>query len=129
MEPRSLLPSTPKGNDPLRPVRARFPMPATFTCPNAQCRRITMVPLDRLGRSAPCLHCGQKFIALTTGESLPIPEARPTRDASGCSTQDGAKALPVLPVESPQLIARFVVRERLGAGAFGQVYRAYDPQL
>jgi WD40 repeat protein len=29
----------------------------------------------------------------------------------------------------PTRISRFEVRERLGAGAFGTVYRAYDPQL
>lgn len=31
--------------------------------------------------------------------------------------------------ETPQQIARFLIQSRLGAGAFGTVYQAYDPQL
>jgi len=33
------------------------------------------------------------------------------------------------PSEAPQQVARFAIRKRLGAGAFGTVYRAFDPQL
>src|SRR5207253_4381432 len=34
-----------------------------------------------------------------------------------------------LPLDAGQQIGRFQIRARLGAGAFGTVYRAYDPQL
>jgi tetratricopeptide (TPR) repeat protein/tRNA A-37 threonylcarbamoyl transferase component Bud32 len=71
--------------------------------------------------------------------TLDVPLAQPTDEPSGRIPF----ALPAIPSPSrsapgtasvpasivPPLIGRFQVRAKLGAGAFGEVYRAHDPQL
>jgi WD40 repeat protein/tRNA A-37 threonylcarbamoyl transferase component Bud32 len=58
-----------------------------------------------------CRQCGTKFtLAASTDRVQPPPRPQATTNAL-------------------EKLARFQVRSRLGAGAFGTVYRAFDPQL
>src|SRR5687767_7422875 len=50
------------------------------------------------------------------------PGMRPTADPEQSQTTDADRSL-------PERLGRFEVRAFLGAGGFGTVYRAYDPQL
>jgi serine/threonine protein kinase len=50
-----------------------------------------------------------------------MPPSAPSGATAARGTTSGASI--------PQRIGRFEIRARLGAGAFGAVYRAYDPQL
>ncbi len=86
----------------------------TIQCMNQACKVKFLVPADLTGRKVRRKECRQSFVAtaMTNGEAIPT---RPS----------AAPADPSL----PSTIARFQVRSRLGSGAFGTVYRAYDPQL
>jgi WD40 repeat protein/tRNA A-37 threonylcarbamoyl transferase component Bud32 len=104
-------------------------MAVMIQCPN--CGNSTKVPSDFVGRNARCRRCRTKFKVSTassvddktvllaakeTGElaiAAAEPEAAPAEQADGL----------------PKQIGRFEIRSRLGAGAFGTVYRAFDPQL
>src|SRR5439155_10214857 len=55
------------------------------------------------------------------GSKSTIRSARPPGEASQRTPQSGSAF--------PTAISRYQIRARLGAGAFGTVYRAYDPQL
>ena len=57
------------------------------------------------------------------------PVVEPPPPPSSASTLSGQKDSAAREVGMPEKIGRFEVRARLGAGAFGAVYRAYDPML
>src|SRR5689334_7891723 len=101
-------------------------MPVSVACPNPACARVSRAPDEALGRTVKCPGCGRPFVA-TNGDSR-TPAA--TSDGRGDGTRPTAPppARPV-PTASTQMVGRFVVRGKLGAGAFGAVYRAHDPQL
>jgi len=80
-------------------------MPAPVTCPNPACARRSTLPDAAVGRAVRCPACGTRF---TAGSGTVADAPRPA---------------------PPQTVGRFVLRAKLGAGAFGTVYRAYDPQL
>ncbi|HEX5270136.1 MAG TPA: protein kinase, partial [Gemmataceae bacterium] len=84
-------------------------MPVKVQCPNPACARTFTVDDSLIGRNGRCDACGQKFAI-----QAPPP--------------GGAKPPPP-PAGEPGRVGRFQVRQRLGSGAFGTVYRAYDPQL
>ncbi len=89
-------------------------------CPNPACGKTSTVPDDLMGRRVKCAHCGQKFTPAATVESGPAAETR---------AHAGKPAALPASAAVPQQIGRFQIRARLGSGAFGTVYRAYDPQL
>jgi WD40 repeat protein/tRNA A-37 threonylcarbamoyl transferase component Bud32 len=84
-------------------------MAVKLNCPNPSCGKACSVPEEHLGRRVRCPHCGK-----------PMPAMAPTVD-------EPSHLKP--PTDVPGRISRFEVRSRLGAGAFGTVYRAFDPQL
>jgi len=86
-------------------------------CPNPQCGRQYRVERQLAARTATCRHCGQK-IALDKDTSA---TASPSEIAT--NNKQSVEAA------SPRTIGRFAISSRLGAGAFGAVYRAHDPVL
>jgi hypothetical protein len=87
-------------------------MPIEVRC--TSCTKGYSVPESVAGKSVRCKGCGQTFIAAhsTTLGEPPVP----------------APTVPAAPADGER-VGRFVLRGKLGAGAFGTVYRAYDPQL
>lgn len=57
------------------------------------------------------------------------PDGTMTFDRVGPSPRLGTPYISVPDPELPERVARFLVRELLGEGTFGRVYRAYDAQL
>src|SRR5262245_37750526 len=86
----------------------------SVTCPNGSCRRRVALPDDQRGRTFRCPHC-QTRLSTADAAAVETPASAERRTGSG-SNELGS-------------VGRFVIRQRLGAGAFGGVYRAYDPQL
>jgi serine/threonine protein kinase/WD40 repeat protein len=91
-------------------------------CSNPQCGKGYRVADHLAGRSVTCQHCGRTFVVQSAEQQTLGYE--PT-DATKASLRS-AHLPSALPVTK---IGRFEIREKLGQGAFGSVYRAYDPQL
>lgn len=95
-------------------------------CTNPKCRKRHNVRPEIVGHHIVCKSCGCKFVAQPESETL----------SSQGTTETNIDARTVVPrstlrqsgVERQQ-IGRFLIRQKLGQGAFGAVYRAYDPQL
>jgi len=93
-------------------------------CPNPDCKQRYKVDDTQVGRDTICKQCGCKFklsgprreTPLATNQSGTIAVT-----AAGRSTSWAGKL--------PKKLDRFIVRSQIGAGAFGAVYRAYDPLL
>jgi outer membrane protein assembly factor BamB len=83
-------------------------MTVRVRCPNAACGRTADVPEEYRGSTLRCQHCGHRFVFSADVEAG---AASPTAPAF------------------PSQIGRFQIRSRLGGGAFGTVYRAFDPAL
>lgn len=95
-------------------------MPFALTCPNPACSRALSVPEPALGRTARCRHCGHSFAVGRSAEMTANPDAGQTQGGAPAS-RAGA--------DRPETLGRFRITVELGAGQFGTVYRAYDPQL
>lgn len=123
-------------------------MSVTVRCPNPACGKIGRVGEDALGRAIRCPACGHRFRAGSPAEDHSLTDdvnaSRGNPSATfltaGDCTGTAEGALPAtrltgganVAVDSatvPQAIGRFEIRRRLGAGAFGTVYEAFDPQL
>jgi uncharacterized protein (TIGR03066 family) len=118
-------------------------------CANPACKRRHRVPTGAAGQTVKCRACGETFIA-----AGPPPSTPPASDATRSAKSPSSVSTPAAPRaaqsddfiqpawdsattqrSSPSLapgisaVGRFVIRGKVGAGAFGTVYRAYDPQL
>jgi WD40 repeat protein/tRNA A-37 threonylcarbamoyl transferase component Bud32 len=88
----------------------------TIHCPNPKCGKGSIVPESSMGRSGRCKSCGVRF---------PLTSSDDQEASAGAAT---ASARPYASLD-PDRLGRFEIRARLGEGAFGRVYRAYDPVL
>ncbi len=91
-------------------------------CPNSSCGQRIGVSDEQRQATLRCPHCAQVFRLArpTDGAKTPDPPS---------ATVDAAPPVPETPTADIIRIGRFEVRQRLGEGAFGVVYRAYDAQL
>jgi len=83
-------------------------------CPNPQCGLVAQVPEESLGHTGRCKRCGTRFMLSPSVNGWAPPSIDTFKAGAG---------------DPLAVIGRYQVREKLGRGAFGTVYRAYDPQL
>ncbi|HEX5272567.1 MAG TPA: protein kinase, partial [Gemmataceae bacterium] len=94
-------------------------MPVQVVCP--KCKKA--MPYDGAAGKVSCPTCGGSFrVSPSTGEAK-----RSTVGPSAGSRADHPAAGG--PGAAPESIGAYEVRQTLGRGAFGVVYRAHDPQL
>ncbi len=100
-------------------------MPVSLRCLNPACARASLAPDSVAGKRVKCPGCGQP---INVPSSSTTTVARPsTVDSAGETARPTAAT--VTQAAPARQVGRFVVRSKLGEGAFGAVYRAYDPQL
>lgn len=118
-------------------------MPILVRCSNPKCRQEFRVNDDVLGKSAKCKSCGTTFVlraadgspaarevSISMLKDDPAPsEPKPAQAPKPPAAGPAAVPTPTPSNPSTPTIGRFEVRKKLGAGAFGTVYLAYDPQL
>ncbi|MCY2987990.1 MAG: protein kinase [Planctomycetota bacterium] len=95
-------------------------MQLKIRCPHPGCKQSYTVTESQLGRTMICQTCGKQF---TLSGSTAEP-AGPTAETGGPPAHETQAAAGI-----PKQLGRFEIRKRIGAGAFGQVFRAYDPTL
>ena len=96
-------------------------MPAvSVQCPH--CNKSYSIDDSLVGRKARCKHCGNPFALSLSGETG-NPRSG-SQSSSGPTPSSWSSATPL-----PEQIGRFLIKQRLGAGACGAVYRAVDPTL
>ena len=95
-------------------------MAVVVRCPNPACGKSSSMAEARLGRQVRCPHCQTRFLLTPTTHGS-VRSSPGSRDATSSDLRSDASL--------PRRIGRFLIRARLGAGAYGAVYRAYDPQL
>jgi hypothetical protein len=107
-------------------------------CP--RCNAPLSIAPGPLGRKGRCSRCGRRITIGAPGEdrggsATSAPDGRPVAGVTAgpvpgpASTGADPEATAPSRGAIPERIEQFAVRERLGAGAFGTVYRAHDPVL
>jgi formylglycine-generating enzyme len=112
-------------------------MTPTVACP--QCGEFQRVDADQLGTPTRCPVCGQTLAAqIAHGQSSASTLGQEA--ASQVNTSESTMlAMPLLGLEGyagtsgtpslPAKIGSYLVRQRLGGGIMGEVFRAFDPDL
>jgi WD40 repeat protein len=102
-------------------------MSVRVLCSNPACRHEYRIKPELLGKSGKCKACGSTFTARNADEAEPA-----AHEVSMSMLKDEPAPAPKAAVPSaapPTAIGRFELKQKLGAGAFGAVYLAFDPQL
>lgn len=102
-------------------------MTIVIECIHDDCRKTYRVPPKVIGRNVTCKQCGRTFIAAAISAESSLELAVSATLRKPVPPRPTSLSPPLNP--SLQRIGRFELRDRLGHGAFGNVYRAYDPQL
>jgi hypothetical protein len=112
-------------------------VPISVQCPNPSCGK-TLLIKDHAGHSVPCPHCDQPIPFLVQATQTVDLPAAPAAAATASFAAPGRSPTETSDFETvadqraekpPDQIGRFAIRRRLGEGAFGVVYQAFDPQL
>src|SRR4051794_22439161 len=94
-------------------------------CPNPHCGKACAVSSAHRGGKVLCPHCRQPFSLSGNG----VPSAADTQSRAKADPKPSSSMpKPAITDDLPAQIGRFQVRALVGQGAFGAVYRAYDPQ-
>jgi len=105
-------------------------------CPN--CNQSLRIDKSRVGKNVRCPACRERFVVSSVQPSgrdsiAPSQEALETQASVGDGTSPGAgsdtSVSQIKPTPTIGQIGRFQLKAALGQGAFGTVYRAYDPVL
>jgi WD40 repeat protein len=103
-------------------------MSLSVRCPNAACGKTAQVPESYRQRWLRCRSCRHKFrVADALITACDAPAAPTAGETNSAFVTAGAAPAPAF--TAPAHIGRFELRQRLGAGAFGVVHRAFDPHL
>lgn len=94
-------------------------------CANPECGKRYSLNDTLAGKSVKCKACGETFVVTSAKRATVDDDVH--EPAWGEAPKPAAK--PSATVTLNTSVGRFVIRAKLGAGAFGTVYRAYDPQL
>ena len=93
-------------------------MVSLVKCPS--CDKRYRIEDDSLGKQAKCKGCGETFTLVVSADE--------TAGGQAASLLHGM--LPSGAEEQlPEKLGRFAIRQQLGAGSFGAVYKAFDPVL
>jgi WD40 repeat protein/tRNA A-37 threonylcarbamoyl transferase component Bud32 len=103
---------------PVERLATEVPPSVAVECPNPSCSARALLPKSIAGLSIRCRLCGTTFVTPSDDQT---PDA--TSAAAALAKQNEAST------SLPPQIGRFEVRRRVGEGAFGTVYRAFDPHL
>ena len=96
-------------------------------CSNPDCGHQYNLSPELVGKTVRCKECQQTF-TVTAVNAASVRESRVKKsDTSVVAPADARR--PRAAGSSPQRLGRFEVYEKLGGGAFGVVFRAFDPQL
>ncbi len=99
-----------------------------------QCGASLKVKAELMGKRVKCPSCEQPtYLVEPASESSnksPVVKQETVANSAGDTSIDQTATAPAqaVPAQIGKL-GRFEIRELLGAGAFGRVYKAYDPQL
>jgi formylglycine-generating enzyme required for sulfatase activity/serine/threonine protein kinase len=112
-------------------------MSVTIRCPNPECGQKYRVKEESLGGRTTCKKCGLSFTlemwADETGGSNPDVSHEPPAGEHSSFIEDqqaaSAEPSPAATDSVPQKIGPYAVRRRLGGGAMGEVWLAWDPAL
>ena len=100
------------------------------SCPH--CAATVRVKNEHVARQVRCPQCKRPFevksVELASAESVADTQAATETIASDAAQPKVTASIPGAKLQLGKL-GRFQLREVLGQGAFGRVYRAYDPQL
>lgn len=96
-------------------------MKISTQCP--QCQTRYTISSELAGKRVGCKKCGGSFVAATATDT------EGTQETASPQASTVAEAASAANKKLPTSIGRYLIRDRAGVGAFGAVYRAFDPKL